>query len=89
MRWLLAGVVLLVALLHQDFWLWTDRTLVFGFLPAGLAYHIGYSLLAAATMGLLVRFAWPAHLEAEAVGGAARAEPGGEDEAGTGGEGTP
>jgi hypothetical protein len=63
MRWLLAAVVLLVAALHQDFWLWTDRALVFGFLPSGLAYHVGYSILAALTMWLLVRFAWPAHLE--------------------------
>jgi hypothetical protein len=64
MRGWLPLIVLLVILVHQDFWLWTDKSLVFGFLPIGLAYHIGYSLLAAATMALLVRFAWPHHLEA-------------------------
>jgi hypothetical protein len=32
---------------------------------AGLTYHLGYSVLAAITMALLVRFAWPAHLENE------------------------
>jgi hypothetical protein len=63
MKWLLALVVLIVLLLHQDFWLWTNKTLVFGFLPIGLAYHIAYSVLAALTMWLLVRLAWPAHLE--------------------------
>jgi hypothetical protein len=65
MKRLLTLVVIVVALLHQDLWFWNDRTLLFGLLPVGLAWHLGYSLLAAATMGLLVRFAWPAHLEEE------------------------
>lgn len=65
MKLLLAVVVIVVVLLHQDFWFWNDKTLVLGFLPAGLAYHVGYSFLAAATMGLLVRFAWPTRLEEE------------------------
>jgi len=38
---------------------------VLGFLPIGLAYHVGYSLVAAATMALLVRFAWPKQLDAD------------------------
>jgi uncharacterized protein DUF3311 len=63
MKPLLALVVAAVVILHQDFWLWDDRTLVFGFLPAGLVYHLGYSVLAAATLWVLVRFAWPRHLE--------------------------
>jgi len=63
MKWFLTFVVIIVALLHQDFWLWTNKTLVFGFLPIGLAYHIFYTLLASATMALLVRYAWPKHLE--------------------------
>lgn len=64
MNWLLALLVIVVALLHQDFWNWTNKSLVFGFLPIGLAYHIGFSFLAAFTMWVLVRFAWPHHLEA-------------------------
>jgi HrpA-like RNA helicase len=40
--------------------------LLFGLLPPGLTYHLGYSVLAAITMALLVRFAWPSHLEDEA-----------------------
>jgi hypothetical protein len=63
MNWLLALMVLIVALLHQDFWQWTDKTLVFGFLPVGFAYHIAYAFLAALTMWMLVCFAWPHHLE--------------------------
>ena len=39
---------------------------MFGFLPVGLFYHGVYSLAAAGLMWALVRFAWPAHLEAEA-----------------------
>ena len=57
--------VLVVFALHQDIWNWTDKTLLFGYLPIGLAYHAGYSVLAAITMALLVRFLWPAHLEEE------------------------
>ena len=62
------GMLLLAALvafvvLHQDLWLWTDGTLVFGFLPAGLAYHVGFSLATAGLWALATRFAWPKDLE--------------------------
>jgi len=60
---LLVLLVVGVYVLHQDFWNWTNKELVFGFLPVGLAYHAGYSVLAAITMALLVKFAWPKHLE--------------------------
>jgi uncharacterized protein DUF3311 len=57
-------LVLVVYLLHQDFWNWNKaEPLVFGFLPVGLAYHAGYSILAAVLMAVLVKFAWPRHLE--------------------------
>ena len=57
-------LVITVYLLHQDFWNWKKANpLIFGFLPIGLAYHAAYSLLAAIMMGLLVKFAWPHHLE--------------------------
>jgi len=56
--WLVAMVAL-----HQDFWLWKDKTLVFGFMPIGLAYHVGYSILAAVSLAVLVRFAWPKDLD--------------------------
>jgi hypothetical protein len=53
-------------LLHQDFWFWrTARPLVFGFLPIGLAYHGFYTIAASGLMWLLVKFAWPSHLEAD------------------------
>jgi hypothetical protein len=61
---LLTILVVGVYLLHQDSWNWKQADpLVLGFLPIGLAYHAGYSILAAITMALLVKFAWPKHLE--------------------------
>jgi hypothetical protein len=57
-------LILVVYLLHQDFWNWKKaEPLVFGFLPIGLAYQAGYSILAALLMAVLVKFAWPKHLE--------------------------
>jgi hypothetical protein len=56
--------VVMVYLLHQDYWNWKKaEPLVFGFLPVGLAYQAGYSILASITMAILVAFAWPKHLE--------------------------
>jgi hypothetical protein len=61
---LLTLLVAAVYILHQDFWNWKKaEPLIFGFLPVGLAYNAGYSVLAAVTMAILVKFAWPAHLE--------------------------
>jgi Protein of unknown function (DUF3311) len=61
---LLTLMVAVVYLLHQDFWNWNKfEPLVFGFLPIGLAYQAAYSVLATATMAVLVKFAWPKHLE--------------------------
>lgn len=63
-RFLLALLVVGFYLLHQDFWLWrTAKPLLFGFLPVGLFYHACYSVAAAVVMWLLVKYAWPSHLE--------------------------
>ena len=57
-------LILAVYVLHQDFWNWKKtEPLVFGFLPIGLAYHAGFSILAAILMAILVKVAWPKHLE--------------------------
>lgn len=58
--------ILFVALfvLHQDFWFWEDTTLVFGFMPIGLAYHAGFSIAAALLWAAAVKWAWPCDLEA-------------------------
>ena len=57
-KWLPIGALSLLFLLHQDTWNWNDPTLILG-LPVGLTYHIGFCLLTAAVMLVLVRFAWP------------------------------
>ena len=62
----LTVAVIVLYLLHQDFWFWRSaQPFVFGFLPVGLFYHVCYTLAVAVLMWLLVRYAWPAHLEAE------------------------
>jgi hypothetical protein len=64
---LLACWVLIVYALHQDVWNWKKLDpLLFGLLPPGLVYHLGYSVLAAVTMAILVRFAWPAEFDDKA-----------------------
>jgi hypothetical protein len=52
-----------VYVVHQDVWNWKNSSLVLGFLPLGLAYHALYSIVAAVMMAILVKFAWPKHLE--------------------------
>jgi hypothetical protein len=63
---LVAFIIAVVYVLHQDFWLWrTARPLVFGFLPIGLAYHAAYTLAISLLMLYLVRRHWPSHLETD------------------------
>jgi hypothetical protein len=63
------GIAFLVALayvLHQDVWFWREaRPLVFGFLPIGLFYHAAFTGACSILLALMVRFAWPGHLEPE------------------------
>lgn len=63
---MLTALVLLVFFaLHQDVWFWrTADPLVFGVLPVGLAWHAGYTLAVSVVMAILVKRAWPSHLEA-------------------------
>ena len=60
---LLLAALAVFVVLHQAQWLWTDGSLVFGFLPAGLAYHVGFSLATAGLWALVVRYAWPTDVE--------------------------
>ena len=66
MKKVIYGAAIVLAILHQDFWYWDDATLLYGFLPVGLAYHMVYSLLAGGVWALAVIFAWPSHIEEEA-----------------------
>ena len=56
---IIAGLVLLLLVLHQDNWFWTDDTLVFGFMPIGLFWHACISIAASATWWLATKIAWP------------------------------
>jgi hypothetical protein len=75
-RALLVLAFIVLYCLHQDVWFWRSaRPLVFGFVPIGLFYHACFSVAASLFMWLLVKHAWPAHLEVEAE----RGKPGRED----------
>lgn len=74
-RILLVVAVVALYALHQDFWNWrTAHPLVFGFVPIGLFYHGCFSVAAALLMWLLVKFAWPGHLEDEIASGGTEEE---------------
>lgn len=67
MKWTVYGLIVLLAIFHQDFW-WWDRIdpLLLGFIPIGLAYHAGVSVAAAVLWAMAVRYCWPKELEDEA-----------------------
>jgi hypothetical protein len=60
--WIWGGFALLFVV-HHDFWWWGDRTLVWGFLPIGLAYHAAFSIAAGLLWALASRYDWPVQLE--------------------------
>ena len=53
------SLVVMLAVLHQDFWLWDNASLVAGFIPAGLAYHAGFSVVATLVWAVVVVLVWP------------------------------
>jgi hypothetical protein len=68
-RLFLSLLVVVLYVLHQDLWFWrAARPLLFGFLPVGIWYHLLFTLAVSLVMWLLIRQAWPGHLEAEAEG---------------------
>lgn len=57
------ALVALLAVLHYDFWNWDNRSVVLGFLPTGLLFQALISVGAAVAWALVVRCAWPTHVE--------------------------
>lgn len=55
--------LMVMAALHHDFWFWDDPTVVFGYLPVGLAYHALYSIVAGLFWLAVLTYAWPSELE--------------------------
>lgn len=54
--WLLIPILLL---LHQDYWLWEETELIWGFIPAGFFSHLCISVLASVSWLLICIFHWP------------------------------
>jgi hypothetical protein len=68
-KFLLFLMVLAIYVAHQDIWNWRKvDPMVFGFLPIGLAYHAGYSIVCGVMMAILVKCAWPKELDDEEAG---------------------
>jgi hypothetical protein len=66
LRIILVLLVLGFYALHQDIWFWrTAQPVVFGVLPIGLFYHAAYTAAISLLMWILVRLAWPGHLDDE------------------------
>ena len=60
------GVLLILLILFFNFWMWDTDTLILG-LPINLLYHIGLCVLTSLSMLVIVRLAWPHHLDEEDV----------------------
>lgn len=65
-RLIIIAMVVLLLILHQDNWFWTDDRLVFGFMPMGMFWHVCISIGAAATWALATKIAWPVHEDSAA-----------------------
>ena len=57
-------LAILLGILHQDFWNWSNAGLVLGFIPVGLFYHACYSMAAACLWAFAIKFAWPSEIVA-------------------------
>ncbi len=58
------GVLLILLILFFNFWMWDNNALILG-LPINLLYHIVMCILTSLSMLVIVRLAWPHHLDAE------------------------
>lgn len=67
MKYCLIALVVVLILFHQYAGYWADDRLVFGFLPIGLAYHVGISLAAGGIWFLATVLVWPPEVVVEAT----------------------
>ena len=65
--WIIAALVIVLLILHQDNWNWTNGRLVFGFIPIGLFWHACISVGASLTWFLATKIAWPVEPDLEAA----------------------
>lgn len=66
----IVAIMVILFVLHQDFWLKDNGTLVLGILPASLAYHMAFTVLAALAWLAAVKYAWPSFPEEDEDEGA-------------------
>ena len=57
------ALIVIMAIIHQDFWWWDNKTLVCGFMPLGLFYHALLSCMAAGVWDMAMKWAWPSDIE--------------------------
>jgi hypothetical protein len=62
-RLIIAALVILLIILHQDNWNWENSNLMFGFIPVTLFYQMCISMGAGAVWFLATKIAWPDELE--------------------------
>lgn len=58
------SVLFVLLILFFNIWMWDNDTLILG-LPINLLYHIGLCVLTTLCMLVIVRLAWPHHLDME------------------------
>jgi len=58
-KFLVAGLVILLVILHQDVWFWESHEPAFGFMPVALLWHAGISIAASITWFIATKVAWP------------------------------
>ena len=66
MKTLVWVLVVILLIIHQDFWFWEDSRLVFGFIPIGLFYHACISIAAGIVWYVATVVAWPEEIDFEA-----------------------
>jgi len=60
MKFVVYGLIVVLAVLHQDFWWWNrSEPFVLGFVPISLAYQAGVSMAAAVLWAMAVKYCWP------------------------------
>ncbi len=55
LKGILYGLLVLLFILHNDFWLWDNHQILLG-LPIGLLYHILFCIVASILMFFLVKY---------------------------------
>jgi len=58
-HWIIAALLAILVVLHQDYWQWDNATLVWGFLPHTLLWHAALSIGCAIVWALAVVYCWP------------------------------